>query len=159
MKTKGFTLIELLVVIAIIGMLSSIILASLNSARGKARDAVRKESFKQISNAFELYYTNNGIYPNTAGYFTNAGHGGLDSALTPTYIGKVPDDPLTPTFPPYAYLRGDYTSDGCGNIGTSKYVLLAKLERPTSADLATTYSAYTTCELNAGSGYNYAVEN
>jgi len=59
---KGFTLIELLVVIAIIGILSSIVLASLNSARAKARDARRKVDLKQVQTALELYYSNCGTY-------------------------------------------------------------------------------------------------
>ena len=49
-SSRGFTLIELLVVIAIIGMLSSVILASLNTARSKSRDARRLEDLKQIAN-------------------------------------------------------------------------------------------------------------
>lgn len=59
----GFTLIELLVVIGIIGILSSIVLTSLNQARAKARDARRFQEAKQIMNALELYYTDNGHYP------------------------------------------------------------------------------------------------
>jgi len=53
---RGFTLIELLVVIAIIGILSSVVLASLNSARQKGRDARRISDVKQVQLALELFY-------------------------------------------------------------------------------------------------------
>ena len=62
-NNRAFTLIELLVVVAIIGILSSVVLASLNSAREKARDAQRFSDIKQIQNALELYYNDKGFYP------------------------------------------------------------------------------------------------
>ncbi len=49
--TRGFTLIELLVVIAIIGLLASIILASLNTAQQKGRDARRVSDLQEIGQA------------------------------------------------------------------------------------------------------------
>ena len=56
-EPRGFTLIELLVVVAIIGLLSSVILASLNNARKKGRDARRVEDLRQISNEIAILDT------------------------------------------------------------------------------------------------------
>jgi len=79
LKTSGFTLIELLVVIAIIGILSSVVLSSLNSARAKARDAKRLSDMHQMQVALELYHNSFGVYP----YSDFAGCGGWDSSGTP----------------------------------------------------------------------------
>ena len=70
-RSRGFTLIELLVVIAIIGLLASIILASLNTARQKGRDSRRVADLKEMANAMEL--ANNGTAPTTLGGCTTAG--------------------------------------------------------------------------------------
>lgn len=55
-KNRGFTLIELLVVIAIIGILSSVVLASLNTSRNRGKDAAIKGTMKSIRIQSSLYY-------------------------------------------------------------------------------------------------------
>jgi len=61
-KKKGFTLIELLVVIAIIGILATIVLINLNTARNKAKDAAIKGALSEARLAAEMYYDNKGSY-------------------------------------------------------------------------------------------------
>lgn len=63
-RKKGFTLIELLVVIAIIGVLASVVFASLNQTRQKARIAAATAEVNQIVKAIELLRDDTGLGPN-----------------------------------------------------------------------------------------------
>ena len=63
-RNKGFTLIELMVVISIITLVSSVIFASLNIARAKARDARKIAETNSVRNAVNLYYASNKTMPN-----------------------------------------------------------------------------------------------
>lgn len=69
MNKKGFTLIELLVVIAIIGILASVVLGSLNTAREKAADAAIKSNVTNIRGAASLWYDDNNAYATTGNSF------------------------------------------------------------------------------------------
>jgi len=116
---KGFTLIELLVVISIIGLLSSIVLASLNVARIKARDAVRLSDMKSIQLALELYYDSYGRYPSS----DLDGCGGwdignqdfvlLNGKIDPFVGGKIRDATATGGCFGYRYYRYYAGYAGC----------------------------------------------
>ena len=61
-RSRGFTLIELLVVIAIIGILSAVVLASLNTARSKGNDAAVKANLNTVGTQAALYLSDNNTY-------------------------------------------------------------------------------------------------
>lgn len=66
-KNQGFTLIELLVVIAIIGILASVVLASLNTARAKGADAAIKANLNNMRAQAEIVYDDDGDYDDVCG--------------------------------------------------------------------------------------------
>ena len=167
MKKRGFTLIELLVVISIIGLLSSIVFASLNTARQKGRDAQRKATLRQIYTAMELYAEdNNGNYVATQGWFMNRDSGGNDNIndLTPIYMSIVPDDPLhKPSLQPsYLHYLKNYSIDCSGwTADAKKWAIYAKLERPSASDIATITEGddYDRCVYALVPSLNYKVGN
>lgn len=104
--------------IFILGLLSSIVLLSLNSARGKARDAERLSEVRQIASALELYYNDFETYPETL----------MD--LKPKYITETPiaptpqDGTCTAADNYYTYIiydKDDYDLDFCLGQNTGGY--------------------------------------
>ncbi len=154
-RQSGFTLIELLVVIAIIGILASVILASLDSARSKARDAQRKSTLVELSTAVAMYDNDNGSYPTTTGWI---GSGGLTASLVPKYIAVVSDDPVTAPNG-YQYWRKDYAGYSCMALNDpNHYAFYAKLENPSATDLATLSDSFDQC-VKTNWGMNYKIGN
>lgn len=110
---KGFTLVELLVVIAIIGILATLLLLQLGVARQRARDAKRIADVNQVRTALELFFDDNGQYPQQATY------AGLAGGLVPKYLTLLPVDSLN--ISPHLY--------GYAFNGNTKFHLWAELEQ------------------------------
>ena len=115
MNKKGFTLVELLVVIAIIGLLSTLAIVALGSAREKARDSKRLSDLRQIQTALELSYTENSAYPIATDLLLGdpAATGCLDATgfvaagCANAFMGLVPEDPGANS---YVYNSADGTT-------------------------------------------------
>ncbi len=122
--SRGFTLVELLVVITIIGVLATVVMVSLNSARVKARDIKRIADVRQIALALEFCYDQAGKYLAPAS-FPAAGAAMTCGSDTP--ISAMPADPSTGVG--YRY--------GVDNeANPQKYVLAATLEDLSNAALS-----------------------
>lgn len=114
-STRGFTLIELLVVIAIIGVLAAIVLASLNSARVKSRDARRITDTNELVTALNLLYDTEGKFPCHT-YQPSDDQNFIKPLVTKGYIPAIPRDPLNGQY--LYYYTSFSTAQGgpCGKI-------------------------------------------
>ena len=115
-RNESFTLIELLVVLAIIGLLASIILVSFGPQRLKVKDAKRQADIRQIMDAMEMCFDDDGQYPLIAvdaeGKITNTS---LSSSLK-IHMSPISKDPA----------GGNY--HGKANPGRQQYCIYAILE-------------------------------
>ncbi len=144
LKRRAFTLVELLVVISIIGLLSTIAMASMSSARARSRDAKRIADLKAVRVALEAYGIDNGAYPTcgqacVATYCdcTTVGWGGSFTAMEikPNYMATIPTDPIGNATYGYFYARGYKPSGSCSftnTNGANDYIIATNLENPTA---------------------------
>lgn len=141
---KGFTLIELLVVIAIIGILSSVVIVSLNNARSKARDSSRKSNAQAMATAFALYASEQS--PEIAPLEADVATAGWTVTAVPAVDGIGTPDLTAGAagFELNTFLRAlpvdsanTYTYGNAGANGT--YALCAALENPDPTTTGTTF--------------------
>lgn len=142
-KNRGFTLIELIVVVAIIAVLSTIGLASFQSASRSARDGKRKGDINQVRAALELYRSQTNTYP----VFTtanNTSYNSMTAALSGAgYLSSpLPVDPKNVS--PNQYI---YSSSATG----ATYCLCGSLENGGGT--------FTNATCTAGAGNYYCVTN
>lgn len=117
LRTAGFSLVEIIVVVSIVALLATVAATSYNEARQEARDEYRAATLKELQLALQLYKAQYGRYPERcnsgdpvwsgnvqAGSYacSNAGDNfimGASGDFFPTFMSKVPQDPLFESLP------------------------------------------------------------
>jgi prepilin-type N-terminal cleavage/methylation domain-containing protein len=130
-SNKGFTIVELLIVIVVIGILAALVLNSFRGVQERARDTERRTDINAQSTQLEVYYTDNGGYPqftgqvNTDSWITaNMKGADLNSWRAPGFSTNTMANSATPTKDQYGYapLQDDGTT-ACTTAPCAKFKL------------------------------------
>ena len=135
---RGFTLLELLVVVAIIGLLSAVVISSLNTARARARDVKRLSDMKTLQIAIELAKTDGTSPPEV---YNHTGSG-IFNYLIPNYISAIPTEGPVYSYPYYYYcnVNTQGPTNGCHNdTNPNTYAIFFTTEKTTSFGPAARY--------------------
>lgn len=158
-KQRGFTIVELLIVIVVIAILAAISVTAYNGIQQRARDSQRASDTAMLTKALELFYIDNGRYPQisgsgsttiNAGWSTTADsswttanaqtapfYSSLTAALVPKYLAALPRDPISTqgvsilsNSNSYGYAYfGSYSSGYCGKPDGQVYILVYRNEQ------------------------------
>jgi prepilin-type N-terminal cleavage/methylation domain-containing protein len=129
-KKLGFTLIELIIVVGIIGLLSAIGIGSYSNVSRNARNEKRKADLRELKQAIEYYYSQNGAYPDSgsawrgplgsAWYSASYPDLMLPSLVTGGYISSFPTDPK------FNKINGGSANAGCRTTANqNSYIYLS----------------------------------
>ena len=112
---SGFTILEVLIVFAVFGLLATLAVYSLNTARARTRDAQRLSDVSVLRSALNQYYLENNTFPLSGGVmlgqpgtktdvFTSSGFAASGEAQERTYLTRLPVGPKANEF--YKYHGG-----------------------------------------------------
>jgi prepilin-type N-terminal cleavage/methylation domain-containing protein len=130
-NSKGFTIVELLIVIVVIGILAALVLNSFRGVQERARDTERRTDINAQSTQLEVYYTDNGGYPQFTGQVdtdswitANLKGADLNSWRAPNFTANTMVNSATPTKDQYGYQA--FQADGttaCTTAPCAKFKL------------------------------------
>ena len=141
-NSKGFTIVELLIVIVVIGILAALVLNSFRGVQERARDTERRTDTNSVATQLEVYYTDNGGYPQFTGMVdtdswisANLKGADLNAWRAPNFNTNTMVNSATPTKDQYGYtpLQADGTT-ACTTAPCAKFSIYWYSEKTSSVN-------------------------